>query len=1052
MAFGKPRDWISAKPAVLLRLRMETGDVMTKLQQCTRLFPSDRPIPKTEAECYGADSIRGGVALDESMQIEELKRRIEALERENRTLRETVGRCAPGADDDLRALAAVMEYVPEAVTLVDAPEARVRMVSRYSGRIVGLSSGDIVGLTIEEFFQRAHLSPSDADSGEAQRRPPLWRSIQHGETVENEEWILTRPDGTRAMLLINAGPIRDTGGEIIGGVSVWRDITERKRAEEQLRESEERYRTISGVISDYVFSFRVDPGPSLVYEWMTPGFRRITGYTPEEVEAPGGIGSITFPEDRELLDRFIGDILSRESGLDMEYRVVARSGEVRWLSIFAKSVWSSEEGRVVRLYGAARDITQRKRAEEELRESEERYRRMVETAEEGIWILDSSNCTAFVNGKLAGMLGYTVEEMEGREVFDFTDEEWKSVMQENLRKRREGHRGQYDFKFRHREGKDLWVMISATPLLDRSGAYTGSFAMITDITDRKRTEQELRDARDELEERVWRRTVDLERAIEELRTEISERRRTEDELRKQKELLQTVVDSIPVMLTVIGPRDDVRLLNREFARLIGWSTDQAGAEGFWESIFPNARYREEILTFMRSPDHGWREISMRARDGRRVESSWVHVWLSDGTRIGIGIDITERRRMESALRMREREFEALVENAPDVIARFDRDIRLVYINRAVETETGISPGDLFSKPWRKLGIPEKIATRWMAKLRSVVETGREETIEIGLESPEGWKWYFTRMAPVIDPKGVVDSVLSISHNITELKNAESELRKHREHLQELVEERTAELRQSNAHLKQEIAERKRVEEQIKGLNENLRQQTAQLLASNKELEAFSYSVSHDLRAPLRSIDGFSLALMEDYSDRIDAEGRDYIQRIRASTQRMGQLIDDLLNLARVARMEMQHVPVNLSALAMEVTGDLKRMHPERRIETVIPDNIVAEGDPALLKQVLVNLLGNAWKFTLLTAEPRIEFGETTVEGKRAFYVRDNGAGFDMRYAGKLFQPFHRLHSKDEFAGTGIGLAIVRRIVQRHGGRVWAEGEPERGAVFFFTLE
>ncbi len=229
----------------------------------------------------------------------------------------------------------------------------------------------------------------------------------------------------------------------------------------------------------------------------------------------------------------------------------------------------------------------------------------------------------------------------------------------------------------------------------------------------------------------------------------------------------------------------------------------------------------------------------------------------------------------------------------------------------------------------------------------------------------------------------------------------------------------------------------------------------ELETTNKELEAFSYSVSHDLRAPLRSIDGFSQILLEDYADEFDEEGRDYLGRVRASSQRMGRLIDDLLGLSRVTRGTMRRERVSLSTLAEEVAEGFREANPDRRVEFLAQRGLEVWGDPRLLRVALVNLIGNAWKFTEKEPEARISFGMDEKRSQRSlvpiYYVRDNGAGFDMAYADKLFGAFQRLHAADEFEGTGIGLATVQRVVRRHGGQIWAEGEVGRGATFYFTV-
>jgi signal transduction histidine kinase len=260
---------------------------------------------------------------------------------------------------------------------------------------------------------------------------------------------------------------------------------------------------------------------------------------------------------------------------------------------------------------------------------------------------------------------------------------------------------------------------------------------------------------------------------------------------------------------------------------------------------------------------------------------------------------------------------------------------------------------------------------------------------------------------------------------------------------------------SLVYLRKGIARQKLEEQRIRRLNEELeervRQRTDDLLRANKELEGFSYSVSHDLRAPLRSIDGFSQALLEDYAEKLDETGKDYLQRVRSGAQKMSELIDAMLSLSHLTRGEIKRETVDLTALAKSIASDLKKTEPERQVEFEFAEGVAVKGDPVMIRALLENLFRNAWKFTGKHPTARIAFGVTETENRPVYFVRDDGVGFDMAYKEKLFGAFQRLHASVDFPGIGIGLATVQRIVHRHGGHIWAEGEVGKGATFYFSL-
>lgn len=464
-------------------------------------------------------------------------------------------------------------------------------------------------------------------------------------------------------------------------------------------------------------------------------------------------------------------------------------------------------------------------------------------------------------------------------------------------------------------------------------------------------------------------------------------------------------------------------LSTRLLSLLGLNSDTLRTTGteWLKLLHPDdrARYHDDVVAHLRGEtDHFESEYRIADKDGR---FHWV---LARGLAhrnqqgrvvrmVGSIGDITARKVAEEQLKA-ERDFSrGLIDGLPAPFFLFDQHGRLVLWNRFVSELTGLSDAQLLNAEAESLVIQEQEPV--MAhRIESALLTG-ETSAEVMLRRIDKEPVPFL----VIGRRVILGGkphIVGVGTDLTERKFAERAIKR------------------LNTELERRVAER-----------------TSQLSAALNELESFSYSVSHDLRAPLRAIEGYSAILGSDYGDKLDDEAKELLRRVRAAVHRMGQLIDDLLTLSRVSRKELDRRPVDLSVLAQAICEELRQQEPERNVRVDIAPHLEVEGDPSLMRTVLENLLGNAWKFTGRVEHPEIRFEATRHEGVDAFVIRDNGAGFDMRYRENLFRPFQRLHSDREFPGTGIGLATVARIVRRHGGEVWAEGEVGHGASLYFSI-
>ena len=486
--------------------------------------------------------------------------------------------------------------------------------------------------------------------------------------------------------------------------------------------------------------------------------------------------------------------------------------------------------------------------------------------------------------------------------------------------------------------------------------------------------------------------------------------------RVAEERLRLLVGSVrDYAIYLIDPAGYVKSWNAGAERIKGYAPPEILGQHFARFFTPEdvAAGRPAAVLHAAATEGRYEEENWRVRkDGSRFWADVVITAVRDDRGALLGFakvtrDLTERKLAEQALRASEERFRILAVTANDAILSADRHGNITYFNPGAERIFGFASNEVIGRPLTAL-MPERFREAHRTGLARYVATGEArvigKTVELAGRRKDGTEFPL-ELSLATWKHGAEVAFTAIIRDIAARKEAEDTLRRY----------------------------------------------ASQLEAANKELEAFSYSVSHDLRAPLRSLDGFSQALLEDYHDRLDDAGRDFLQRVRGASQRMGTLIDDLLSLSRVTRGELQVGEVDLSALAAATAADLKKSDPARDVTFAISPDLVVRADAGLMRIVLQNLLGNAWKFTGKRASAHVEVGAQAHDGRRAFFVRDDGAGFDMAYAAKLFGAFQRLHGAAEFPGSGIGLATVQRIILRHGGEVWAEGVPDRGATIYFTL-
>ncbi|GEM_PF-221120 len=752
----------------------------------------------------------------------------------------------------------------------------------------------------------------------------------------------------------------------------------------------------------------------------------------------------------EVQSKVIFDFLTPEDTLALQEQIIPAvmqngrwNGETRFrhfktgqsipVELNGFIIQDPETHQPIAMATVSRDITERKEMERRIADALKFNQTIISSSPFGITVYLASGECILANETIARIVGGTREQILQQNFRHIASWQKSGLLQAAEEALASGTERRHEFHMLTTFGKEAWLDCRLVPF--SSGGEQHLLVLFDDISKRRQAEQSLRES--------------------------------EERFSKIVHLSNTAI----AIATLEGPIIEA---NPRLSSLTGFSRDEIIGHSSFELGLISPETRERLIQQLRKDGSiNDMELELRRKDGNPLITLLsMHMIDLGGKRHALTMfhDITDRKRAEESLALQARianialtvsdeemyneVLKGILETMQSpfgVFGYIDEDGALVVptMTRQVWDQCKVT-----GKPIR---FPRETwgDSSWPRALR---EKKTNYSNEVSNRTPEGHVLIQRHISTPILFQGEVVGLFQVANREADYTEADIHLLEtiagHVAYLlnARLLRDRAQEaLRKLNAELEQRVAER-----------------TSQLLAANKELESFSYSVSHDLRAPLRSIDGFSRILLEDYAGKLDKDGQGALERVRAGAQRMARLIDDLLKLSRITRVEIIREQVNLSEIANAIRVELETVQPERRVEWVIAEGVAAECDPTLVRAVLENLLGNAWKFTGKREKARIEFG-VMAEGiehrakseepsalrptpSAVYFVRDNGAGFDMAYADKLFGAFQRLHSEEEFPGTGIGLATVQRIIHRHGGRIWVEGEVDKGATFYFTLK
>ncbi len=790
-------------------------------------------------------------------------------------------------------------------------------------------------------------------------------------TLRDHRQQFSNRDAHRTLLIIALGTLVLLLAGGLAMVLFRRDFKLRRRTEEVLKQSEERTRLMLDSIKDYSV-IMLDPEGRVV-RW-NEGARRLKGYEAKEIIGEHFSRFYPEPEARAGMPDKLLAVARAEGRAENEGWRLRKDGSRFWADVAISAV-QDQQGGLLGFVKVTRDLTERQRAEQILRASQQMFQRLFESAPDATVQVDNQGHIVRVNPQTEKLFGYAAGELAGQGV--------EILLPERYRERHGGHLAAYfaaprarvmgaglELLGRRKDGSEFPVDIMLSPLQTESD--TQALAVVRDIT---------------------------------------ERQQARDELQKSRAQLQAILDNSPALIYVKDLAGRYQFVNRQFEQVFKQTREdivgktafdiapreiaEAATAHHQKVLETQAAIELEETVFHSDGPHPHLAVKFPLRDANG------HIYATSG----ISTDISLSKRAEQIQRERDRFFEL----TSDLICTIHLDGLIKTVNPAWETVLGLPPAELVGAPFIDLVHPaDRDVTR--TETARLAEGLTTRNLENRLRGRDGsYRWFSWSARAALGQKLIYAAA-------------------------------------------RDVTEQKEVQEKILRLNDQLQRHAAQVEAANQELEAFSYSVSHDLRAPVRHIDGFVKMMEKQCAGTLDDRGRRFLGIIGDAAHQMGNLIDDLLVFSRMGRTDLRPTSVASNSLVDEAVSALQVETNGRNIRWQINSLPKVEADLAMLRQVWINLIANAVKYSRPRDPAEIEIGSTrSEEGESIFYVRDNGVGFDMKYVDKLFGVFQRLHRAEEFEGTGIGLANVRRIVSRHGGRTWAESKLNEGSTFYFSL-